>query len=129
MTRDEIIAKLLSECPSLTEAERTRAQSPFDELYIGECIRRRQRLLRASRLAMVFWLLLNLATLLVLLFVDTNKDYVLILGIALLVFFLLSLAWVRAAFVNHGRNIAILRVIRAIQTEQDKKQQESLIVN
>jgi hypothetical protein len=78
---------------------------------------------------MVFWLLLNLATLLVLLFVDTNKDYVLILGIALLVLFLLSLAWVRAAFVNHGRNIAILRVIRAIQTEQDKKQQESLIVN
>lgn len=124
MTTDEIVTRLLSECPSLTAAERERAQRPFDKLYIDECIRRRRRLLWASRLAMVFWLLLNLATLLVLLLTDTHRDYILVLSITLLVLFVLSLAWVRAAFVNHGRNIAILRVIRDIQSDQGMEQQE-----
>jgi len=73
---------------------------------------------------MVFWLLLNLATLLVLLLTDTHRDYILVLSITLLVLFVLSLAWVRAAFVNHGRNIAILRVIRDIQSDQGMEQQE-----
>ena len=36
MTTDEIVTRLLSECPSLTAAERERAQRPFDKLYIDE---------------------------------------------------------------------------------------------
>ena len=119
MGTEEIISLLLDECSSLTAHEKLRAKVPFDKLYIDEKIKRHERLLIWTKLAIVLLVVLNAASLLVLfLFNDIEVTSSYWLRGVLAVLFIVALLGLPSAIINHGRNATILRVIRDIRKSQ-----------
>lgn len=122
---EKVADYLLEEGHSLTEYERQRAQTPFDQLYIDEKIKKHERLLFLSKLVIVALVLLNALSLLVLFFFNNlselSQNW---LRVILAVLYILTLFGLPTALINHGRNATILRVIRRLhkdEAEQDER--------
>ena len=119
MQLEEVIAQAIEEGKSLTTNEREKAAGPYDAVYLGEKIRYHARRVFYARLLVV---LLYVDAVLAVVFAfsydalaEASRLWFKWLLVVIAVLAVCGLPWLA---VNHGRNAALLRLIRSIRESQ-----------